>query len=447
MKRTTWTVCLAAVGFLASSPRAVANELTDPTLNVALQWNDVTVFAIKTASAAPTVASRALFMVHSAIYNAWTLYDSTAVGTLPATLSRVPEGNRTPLNKNTAISYAAYRTLLDLFPSQRAMLEGRLADLGYNPNNASTDPSTPVGIGNLVAAAVLEFCHKDGSNQLGDLGGSGPYTDYTDYQAVNFPEDLVDPGRWQPLRTDTGGVQRFLSPHWGKVTPFALKSAEQFRPGPPPKLGTWLFQQRLLDAMRLNAELDDRKKMSAEYWDDFVGTDTPPGHWNRLAQDVSIRDNNDLDKDVKMFFALNAALHDVSISVWEAKRVYDYVRPVSAIRHFFKGQAIQGWGGKGKGITSIDGSEWQSWIATPPHPEFPSGHSAYSNAAAEILRRYTGSDPRTKPFSSGKPFPRSPRTQPGRAAWQEFTSTKLISAPGFWAVPSHRKPGKSTSSF
>jgi len=311
---------------------------------------------------------------------------------METSIGRVPDSARTPLNKTTAVSYAAFRTLLDLFPSQRPMLEGRLAELGFNPANASKDPSSPVGIGNLMAAAVLEFCHKDGSNQLGDLGGSGPYTDYTDYQAVNFPEELIDAGRWQPLRSETGAVQRFLSPHWGNVTPFALKSADQFRPGPPPKLGSWLYQQRMRDIMRMNAELDDRMKMSAEYLDDFVGTDTPPGHWNRLAEDVSIRDNHDLDTDVKMFFVLNAALHDVSVSVWDAKRAYDYVRPISAIRHFYAGHTITGWGGKGRGIAEIDGSEWQSWIATPPHPEFPSGHSAYSNAAAEVLRRYTGAD-------------------------------------------------------
>ncbi len=60
--------------------------------------------------------------------------------------------------------------------------------------------------------------------------------------------------------------------------------------------------------------------MSAEYWDDFAGTDTPPGHWNRLAEEISQRDQHDLDQDVKMFFALNAAEHDTSVSVWEAKR-------------------------------------------------------------------------------------------------------------------------------
>jgi hypothetical protein len=364
-------------------------------------------------------------MVHSAIYNAWAVYDPTAVGTLPTSVARQSATVSTLLNKSMAASYAAYRTLVDLFPTQQAVFNQRMLNLGYNPAATTTDTSSPAGVGNLIAADLLEFCHKDGSNQLGDLGGTGPYSDYTDYQPVNFPEDLVDPSRWQPLRNESGSVQRFLSPHWGKVVPFALKSADQFRPGPPPKLGTWLFEQRLRDIIRLNAELDDRGKMSAEYWDDFAGTDTPPGHWNRLAEEISNRDQHDLDADVKMFLALNAALHDVSVAVWDAKRVYDYVRPVSAIRQFYRGQTIQGWAGKGKGITSIDGGEWQSWIATPPHPEFPSGHSAYSNAAAEILRRFTGSDTFVKKVVFA---PGSSRFDPGASPeketaleWQTFS--------------------------
>ena len=417
--KTAFRLFLASLTLaISTSSLARANDVEDPAVNVALQWNDVTVSAIKATSAAPTVASRALFMVHNAMYNAWAAYDSNAVPTVPWRFSRQPQNSATVANKSMAASYAAYRTLLDLFSTQESVFTLRMVNLGYNPATTTTDPASPAGIGNAVAAALLDICHKDGSNQMGDLGGTGPYTDYTGYQPVNFPEDLVDPSRWQPIRNDAGVVQRFLSPHWGKVTPFALKSADQFRPGPPPKVGTWLFQQRMRDLMRLNAELDDRLKMSAEYWDDFVGTDTPPGHWNRLAEEISKRDQHDLDKDTKMFFVLNAALHDVSVSVWDAKREYDYVRPVSAIRYFYRGTSINGWAGPGRGIASIDGSEWRSWIPTPPHPEFPSGHSAYSNAAAEILRRFTGSDTFVKQVVFA---PGSSRFDPGASPEKETT--------------------------
>ena len=100
---------------------------------------------------------------------------------------------------------------------------------------------------------------------------------------------------------------------------------------------------------------------------------------------------------------MNAAEHDVEVAVWDAKHEYDCIRPISAVRSAYAGQLVQGWAGAGRGITSIDGSEWTPWIAAPPHPEFPSGHSAFSNAAAEIRRRFTGSDTfvKTVTFAAG----------------------------------------------
>ncbi len=409
---------------IATSPLALSNSLSDGTANAAVQWNDAAVSAIKATSAAPTVGSRALFIVHSAMYDAWAAYDAKALGSMPGTPPRQPASTATLLNKTTAISYAAYRTLLDLFPSQAKAFTTLMINLGFDPSIKNADPTTAAGVGNAAAVNEIAFHHTDGSNQLGDLGGNGPYTDYTGYQPVNFPETLNDPNHWQPLRNANGTVQQFLSPHWGKVTPFALTSADQFRPGPPPQAGTWLFQQRMRDAMRINAELDDRAKMTSEYWNDFAGSDSPPGHWNRIAQDLSNRDQNSLDRDVQMYFVLNAAEHDVTVALWDAKRYYDYIRPASAIRYFYQGQTVQGWGGPGKGSISIDGAAWTPFIPTPPHPEYPSGHSGYSNAAAEILKRFTGSDAFVKSvtFSAGSSVLEQGAPQADTTlSWQTFS--------------------------
>ena len=415
---------MAAVLLSAVMPALAYNDLSDGTANVAVQWNDACVTAIKSTSTPPTVASRALAMVHTAMYDAWAAYDTTAVGTLPDSPSRQPAAKSTLANKAWAVSYAGYRTLLDLFPSQSGAFTTLMVTNGYDPSIKSTDPSTPAGVGNAAAAAVLAFRHTDGSNQLGDLGGAA-YSDTTGYQAINFPETLTDPNRWQPLRLPDGSVQKFLSPHWGTVTPFSLKSADQFRPGPQAQAGTWLYQQRMKDAIRLQAELDDRGKMSAEYWDDGGSSETPPGHWNRIAEEISLRDLHSLDEDVKMYFVMNNALLDVSISVWDAKRTYDAIRPSSAIHFYYGGQTIRGFAGAGQGIGDIDGANWRSWIVTAPHPEYPSGHSAFSSACAEILKRFTGSDTYLKSLT----FPAgSSRVDPGASPagdttiqWQTFS--------------------------
>jgi hypothetical protein len=93
-----------------------------------------------------------------------------------------------------------------------------------------------------------------------------------------------------------------------------------------------------------------------------------------------------------MFFALGNALLDASIAVWSCKRHFDYVRPVTAVRVVYAGRFIEAWAGPGKGTEVIPAETFKSYLPTPPFPEYTSGHSAFSAAAAEVLRRVTGSD-------------------------------------------------------
>jgi hypothetical protein len=92
-----------------------------------------------------------------------------------------------------------------------------------------------------------------------------------------------------------------------------------------------------------------------------------------------------------MFFVLGNALLDASIAVWDCKVAFDYVRPVSAARFVFAGQVIEAWGGPFQGTRLIPGEQFQSYIATPAFAEYTSGHSAFSAAAATVLRLFTGS--------------------------------------------------------
>jgi len=89
-------------------------------------------------------------------------------------------------------------------------------------------------------------------------------------------------------------------------------------------------------------------------------------------------------------------MFDASIVAWDCKLASDYVRPITAIRYFFSGQHIHAWGGSGKGTLPIDGRDWLPYqsasVVTPSFPEFVSGHSTFSAAAAEVLQRFTGSD-------------------------------------------------------
>ncbi len=103
-----------------------------------------------------------------------------------------------------------------------------------------------------------------------------------------------------------------------------------------------------------------------------------------------------IGKSVKLFFALSNALMDAGIAAWDCKRAFDYARPVTVIRHLFKDKAVQAWGGPGLGTVTMYGRDWMPYqkadFITPPFPEFVSGHSTFSRAAAEILKKFTGSD-------------------------------------------------------
>jgi hypothetical protein len=385
--------------------RSSAEQAGDPPQraeNVVLQWNRALLDAVSTSSLGPPMVARALSVVHTTMFNAWAAYDDVAIATRPDSPLRRPPAERTVENRTEAISYAAHRTLVDLFPAQEARFRDLMAALGYDPEDATADPGRAAGVGNLAADAMLRFCRADGANQLGDLGPAGtPYSDYTGYQPVNTSAEVVDANRWQPLlHPDPSGTtmveQRFLGAHWDRVTPFALTSADQFRPPPPKAFPHGRYREQAQELIRMSAQLTDRDKMIVEYWMDGPNTVLPPGHFHLFARYVSQRDGHTLDQDVKLFFILANAAHDAAIAAWDAKIHYDYVRPITAIRYLKTGRKIRAWAGPGKGTQVIDGEDWlpyqPDWFPTPPFSEYVSGHSAFSAAGAEILRRFTGSD-------------------------------------------------------
>lgn len=403
--------------------------LTD---NVVVKWDEAVLQAIRDTKPGPTVVARALAVVHTAIFDSWAAYDARAVGTRLGARLRRPAGEFTEANKNEAVSYAAYRAALDLFPTRQPLFDGLMASLGYDPANLSTDQTKPAGIGNVAARAVLDFRHQDGSNQLGNLH-AGAYSDYTGYTPVNSVDQLVDPARWQPLRIPNGQggftVQTFTTPHWNRVTPFSLRYAAEFRPERPAGADTQAFKDQAREIILYSALLTDTQKVIAEYWADGPNSEFPPGHWMLFAQFVSRRDHHTVDDDAKLFFALGNAMLDASIVCWDAKRYYDCARPITTIRHLFAGQQIQAWGGPGQGTRTIDGKDWQPYqaanVVTPPFPEYTSGHSLFSSAGATILRLFTGNNifgaSATVPAGSSKVEPGLVPATDVTLSWATFT--------------------------
>jgi hypothetical protein len=398
-----------------------------PNDNVVLKWDEQTLAAIRTVKQGPTMNARALAMVHTSMYDAWAAYDPVAVGTRLGGSLRRPPAERTLARKSKAISFAAYRTLLNLYPSRAADFTAFMTALGYDPNNTSTDPTTAAGVGNTAAQAVLAFRANDGANQ------ANGYADTSGYVPVNTPDQVTDVYRWQPLRLPDGNggtvVQKFLTPHWRNVVPFALPSPDAFAPPGPQNLSLLLLDKEVDETILQSSLLTDVQKVRIEYWADGPASETPPGHWCLFAQAISRKRGHTLDQDAKLFLAMANAQLDASIAAWNAKRHWDYVRPVTAVRERRKGQLILAWGGPYKGTRLIKGEQYLPYqpatFLTPPFPEYVSGHSTFSSAGARVLRTFTGSDL----FGARVTVPRgSSRIEPGAVpllpmvlTWPTFT--------------------------
>lgn len=374
--------------------------------SAAYEWLDVALEATarehERVAPRPTVGSRMLAIIVTAMYDAWAAYDEKAVGTRLGDKLRRPKSERTAANKEKAIAYATYRAMLDVFAEDKVWLEEQMRRRGFDPADATTDLSKPQGVGNVAAAALLEYRHKDGANQLGDeLGSNGkPYSDYTFYRPVNSVDKIIDPDCWQPItfkfadnKTSAPG---YLTPHWYRVKPFALERADQFRPPPPPKVGSDELKREVEEVVKYNANLSPEQKAIVEFMRDGPRSTGQSGHWLKFAQSVSRRDKHDIDKDVKLFFAVGVVCFDAFIAAWESKRFYDSSRPWTLVRHYYKGKKVEGWAGPGKGVIEMPAEDWHPYspynFITPPFPGYVSGHSTVSAAAAKVLELFTGSD-------------------------------------------------------
>ena len=335
---------------LAPWAAAVPDEVT--------MWNSVTLNAIRATGTPPPRASRALGMMHAAVFDAINsidrVYQPYAVNVL------APGG----ASREAAVAQSAHDVLVGLFPTQAATFGAALtSSLNAIPNGQSKLDG--IALGSSVASQIIALRSADGAS------ANPAYT----------PGTL--PGQWRPTPPAFAPA---LLPGWGNVTPFGMSSGSQFRPAAPPALTSAQYTAAYEEVRQYGAATGSLRTPEqteiALFWADGGGTETPPGHWNSIAQDVAAAQGNDLLENARMFGLLNIALADAAISAWETKYTYNHWRPVAGIR---EGDT------DGNGDTAQDAA-WTPLIATPPFPAYTSGHSTFSSAAARILAQFFGSD-------------------------------------------------------
>jgi ASPIC/UnbV protein/VCBS repeat protein/uncharacterized protein DUF6851 len=488
--------------------------------SVARVWDEAMLDAIRRDLPAPTTHARNLFHVSAAMWDAWAAYDPAADGYFVTEKDKAPDVEAARETAISYAAYRVLLWRYAYGANVRVTfdeLTRTLRSLCYRLDFTSTKGDSPAALGNRIAAAAIRYGRSDGSQERLHYTDESYVPVNTPLVVAEPATGMHDPTFWQPLALDhniaqnglsvPGKVQTFIGAHWGHVRGFALPASKNgipIDPGPPP-IGTpddAAYKQAAVDVIRKSAELDpadrqtvdigldalgnnplgtndghgytvnpltgqpyapervpqaDYTRVLAEFWADGPSSETPPGHWDVIANTVSDSPlmasrigpgaASRLRWDVRMYFALNGAVHDAAIAAWGLKRKYQSVRPISMIRYLAQhgqssdpklpsydpeglplipglielitkessapGQrhaaladhigeiAIQAWRGNPNDPSQVSGVGWilgGRWVpyqkatfVTPAFPGFVSGHSTFSRAAAEVLAADTGS--------------------------------------------------------
>eukprot|EP00178_Gracilaria_changii_P014855 TRINITY_DN416_c0_g2_i1.p1 TRINITY_DN416_c0_g2~~TRINITY_DN416_c0_g2_i1.p1 ORF type:complete len:561 (+),score=99.98 TRINITY_DN416_c0_g2_i1:106-1683(+) len=360
---------------------------------------------------------RAALYIDLAAWNAWCNYHPTAVDIFGRSRFRRPAREHTIQNKNIATVFAVFRVYEaspQSFGDDSRIAEYRKAieELGYDPDDNSTDMTTAVGIGNRAGRDTARLMLMDGWNSQGDLSGTQdnyllPFRDYTGYVPKNSPWKIRFPFRWQPLLENNGlGFffrQESVTPFAGSAIAFSQTKQEMnrrklrlpfARPNAPVhralKRDVRLLKKLATDVLNTSAHLTEEQRIYAELFDNKIKA-FKQGEDEVLGISTAIRfailaPNLDFNIDQEMIYTLASgiAAFDSMVAAWKEKRRLDAVRPTGQTMKFLFGDAkVKVWGGPGKDPVEIDAGEWQPYIRTMPHAEFPSGSSCTCSTIVE----------------------------------------------------------------
>jgi len=372
-KRGSWLLGALALGLVFGAGHAARAETARPTSEAVLdtRYGLVLDLVRHTATYSPPVASRA-FAYFGAI-----AYETVASGRSDMTsLAGQLQGLKALPKREAGVAYdeaialdaamsAATRRFFDNTgpTGQRAM---KAMDDKFSPTvsaGAAEDVAArSQAFGRAVAAAVSDWADDDGRNEIPNMG---------------FPREYsLKPGpeHWRPTST-IDVQQKPLLPDWGQTRTFAIPTGSSCALPPPQPFSTdkdSTFYKEALEVRETVVHLTDEQKAIARFWsDDPMLSTTPPGHWIQIAFQLSDKLQLPIQKRVDLLLRLGVATADAFIGCWQAKFEYDLVRPITYIR------------------ANID-PKFNPLLITPPFPEYPSGHSTQSGAAATVLTKVFG---------------------------------------------------------
>ncbi|MDC4204685.1 MAG: vanadium-dependent haloperoxidase [Candidatus Manganitrophus sp.] len=281
----------------------------------------------------PGRSSRALAIVQIGVFDAI----NAIVGGYRSYTGLSPVSSSTSID--AAIAQAAHDTLIALFPSQKARLDGLLAeDLSQIRTSDGRAKTNGINLGKRAAAAILTLRANDHSHYI------EPQMD-TEYIPSN------EPGKWR--QDPISQIPIAMGAYWGKVTPFVLTSGSQFRVPPPPAMDSPEYTAAFEEVKRLGGDgvVTPTERTTAEteigiYWA-YDGTPSlcaPPRLYNQIAVQIAEQMGSNTIELARLLALVNVAMADAGVAIWESKFYYNVWRPVTGIREADEGTGPTGLG-------------------------------------------------------------------------------------------------------
>ncbi|MDR7128860.1 uncharacterized lipoprotein YehR (DUF1307 family) [Algoriphagus sp. 4150] len=312
----------------------------------------------------PPYASRALAYLSVAQYDglisAWHykfLYQRSAPYKVDADIPHAYVSNNLPSypSEGAVLATVSRKILTAMFPLEAEYLlrleHEHLESLILAGENVPSDLEAGKKIGEEIANIALARASNDGMKNA-----QAPKAVSDSLRAAAFERFGW---QWENLESPARPVG--LTPLFGKVKMWSVQNVEDTRPGLPPVPGSEVFEKDVKTLQDYAKNVTHERRRIANFWQDGLGTYTPPGHWNDIAGEFILKYKFNSIRTARTFAYMNMAIMDGGISCWDAKYYYYYPRPIQMI----------------KGFETIAG--------TPNFPAYTSGHSVFSAAAAEVL--------------------------------------------------------------
>jgi len=329
--------------------------------NAVLYWNEQALNSIRLARNPPPMSSLFLATYHVAIFDAVNGITHSHHGWL------INESAPAGANMDAAVAGAAHAVLVALWSpttnphNLQVIYEKALASIPEGQPKADG-----LAWGKHVAEAVLAKRATSGF----DKPIPGQYSS-------------TEQGKW---RETAPNFRPPLLPFWAKVTPFVMTAPEQFRCPPPNTVDSKEYAEEIAYVAKVGprdgADRTEYQTLSTPFWMDDLGTATPPGHWNVIAEDLARRNHLSVPDAARLFALLNIAEADSAISCWDTKFFYRTWRPETAIREI----------DPKVNPMAKPNPEFIPNLASPPFPSYSSGHSTFSAAGARMLAHFFGTD-------------------------------------------------------